>query len=114
MDKRNEEVSPENLAWLHAMGLPQNHTIKPGELLYINECIRLGHGWQRYALSVMRQGWCSTKQKETLRDMVERGNYVADRVKRGPRNNYSSDSGGCGIGEVVEAGGYGFGYGLAE
>lgn len=62
-------------------------------LRIIDELIRAGYGWKKYAENVKTQGWISNKQKDTLCNMYNKLQSVKKAVKRGrSHGNYCYDS----------------------
>lgn len=59
----------------------------------IDELIKAGYGWKKYAENVKAQGWISNKQKDTLCNMYNKLQSVKKAGKRGrSQGNYCYDS----------------------
>lgn len=54
-----------------------------------------GYGWGKFAGSVLKQGWCSEKQHETMLNMK-----AAIEYRRNNRWQRSSDEGGLGCSDT--------------
>lgn len=68
-------------------------SIEDRYLTIIDELIKAGYGWKKYADNVKAQGWISNKQKDTLCDMYNRMRYMKNRTSRSrSHKNYCYDS----------------------
>ena len=68
-------------------------TIEDRYTRIIDELIKAGYGWKRYAENVKAQGWISNKQKDTLCNMYNKLQSVKRAGKRRiSHGNYCYDS----------------------
>ena len=70
-------------------------SIEDRYLTIIDELIKAGYGWKKYAENVKAQGWISNKQKETLILMHQKltaHNILTKRKGRNAQHGWDRDS----------------------